>query len=327
MKNLLPWPAKIAAKIVLSRIPVPFSTWRRIGVFRHGHMNTGSYALEVFRTHCRRLAGGVDAGVDALSGKTVMELGPGDSIATGLLAHLHGAAASVLIDSDAYAERNPAIYETMLDEWEAEGLSSSRLRGCATFELLCERSGTRYLHNGLDSLAALPDGAVDLGFSNAVLEHIRLADFEPMLTELRRVLSSPDGAWSHTVDLRDHLGGALNNLRFSRRLWESRFFAESGFYTNRIRYRQMLSMFERAGFVVDVLQTTRFPALPTLRIRMWKPFRDCAEEDLLVSSFNIVLRPHPGGPDGLVSPDVLGAAGRTQVDELAFSGWWMTFQR
>ena len=38
----------------------------------------------------------------------------------------------------------------------------------------------------------------------------------------------PGGLCSHVVDLKDHLGGALNNLRFSQRVWESRTMAGSG---------------------------------------------------------------------------------------------------
>jgi len=44
---------------------------------------------------------------------------------------------------------------------------------------------------------------------------------------------------SHRVDLRDHFGSALNNLRFSDKKWELDWIANSGFYTNRIRLQEM----------------------------------------------------------------------------------------
>lgn len=50
--------------------------------------------------------------------------------------------------------------------------------------------------------------------------------------ELGRVLK-PDGICVHRVDLNDHLGGCLNNLRFTDAIWESVLFRESGFYANR----------------------------------------------------------------------------------------------
>ena len=55
VKHLVPWWAKIAAKLVLSRVPVPFSFWRQVGIFRHGRMNQGRHALRIFRKHCKRL--------------------------------------------------------------------------------------------------------------------------------------------------------------------------------------------------------------------------------------------------------------------------------
>ena len=271
------WLLKIAAKLVLSRLPVPFSVWRRIGIFRPGDMNTGTYAIGVFRTHLK---------THPLTGETVLELGPGDSIATGLLAHMYGAAETVLIDHAALAITKPADYEAMLEDWATAGLPVSSLRGCATFDELCARSRTRYMVGGLDSLSALPTASVDFAFSHAVLEHVRLAEFAPLLAELRRVIR-PGGLCSHVVDLKDHLGGALNNLRFSQRVWESRTMAGSGFYTNRIRYRQMIAAFERAGFAVDVQTVDRFDALPTPRSWMATPFADLEDNDLIVSGFKV----------------------------------------
>src|SRR5688572_16045409 len=76
----VPWWAKIAAKIVLSRLPLPYGFWQRIGLFRHGCMDNSGYARTVFDTHVERagLAG-------KLRGKTVVELGPGDSVATAVV--------------------------------------------------------------------------------------------------------------------------------------------------------------------------------------------------------------------------------------------------
>ena len=57
---------------------------------------------------------------------------------------------------------------------------------------------------------------------------------------------------SHQIDLRDHLGGGLNNLRFSDSLWESNFFVKSGFYTNRISFDKMISIFENISFKYEI---------------------------------------------------------------------------
>lgn len=102
---------------------------------------------------------------------------------------------------------------------------------CAALESL----NATYLNRGLESLKTVPDGAVDLVFSQAVLENVRLADFANLAIEMRRVLK-PNGVASHEIDFRDHLQDALNNLRFPWRKWESEFMARSGSDTNRLRW-------------------------------------------------------------------------------------------
>ena len=126
-------------------------------------------------------------------------------------------------------------------------------------------------------------------FSQAVLEHVRADDFDETMRECRRILK-PGGTFSNQVDLRDHLGGALNNLRFRRARWESNLFVRSGFYTNRIRYSDMLTRFRAAGFHVERVQTVRWEKLPTPRKVLAPEFQGLTDEELRVSSFFVVLR-------------------------------------
>ena len=65
-------------------------------------------------------------------------------------------------------------------------------------------------------LAHLPTNSVDFCLSNAVLEHVPKRDLALVAAELFRVLNR-NGICVHRVDLKDHLGGGLNNLRFSGR--------------------------------------------------------------------------------------------------------------
>jgi SAM-dependent methyltransferase len=121
-----------------------------------------------------------------------------------------------------------------------------------------------YGTSGLTSLRAIPDKSVDFVWSHTVLQHVRRAEFLETMRELRRVLRA-DGISSHWVDLQDCLGGALNNLRFRESVWESPFVAKCGFYTNRIRYSEMLALFKEAGFEPEVVHLTRWDRLPTSR--------------------------------------------------------------
>ena len=110
-----------------------------------------------------------------------------------------------------------------------------------------------------------------------------------MLRELR-CIQRHDGVSSHRVDLKDHLGGALNNLRLQERTWESDFMSNSGFYTNRIRSTEMLDLFRVAGFRANVISVERWAQVPTPRHKMAAPFRGLPEEELTVSSFDVLLQ-------------------------------------
>ncbi len=279
----LPWWGKIGAKIVLSRLPFGYAVWQRLRLFRHGDMDSGSYALEVFDFHIRRarLLG-------QLAGKTILELGPGDSVATALTAAAYKARA-ILVDTGPYARMDMGNYQTQLRHMINQAIKGPDIGHCKNIGEMLEVCGATYLTNGLKSLEELPDHSVDLVFSHAVLEHVRHADFTATMAECRRILK-PGGAFSNQVDLKDHLSGALNNLRFSERIWESDLFSKSGFYTNRIRYSKMLQMFRDAGFTIEALEKKSWNHLPTKREKLAEPFRTLPEDELCVSDFTVLLR-------------------------------------
>jgi SAM-dependent methyltransferase len=279
----IPWWAKIGAKLVLSRLPFAYVVWQRLGVFRHGQMDSCDYALRIFHTHV------ANAGLqDRLGGKTVLELGPGDSISTAIIAAAYGARA-ILVDSGNYVRADVAPYRELQRVLAEKGLPAPSVDDRADVAAILDRCGARYLTQGLQSLAQVETASVDMIFSHAVLEHVRRREFLQTMQECRRILK-PGGVCSHQVDLRDHLGGALNNLRFSDQLWESEFFARSGFYTNRISFGQMPSLFSQAGFSVELSDVRRWSSLPTPRRRLAPQFRQVPDEDLLVSGFEVLLR-------------------------------------
>ena len=73
-------------------------------------------------------------------------------------------------------------------------------------------------------------------------------------------------------------------------MWESALFSKSGFYTNRIRFREMNGIFKQAGFKCTLLRVTRWEQLPTPRVKMDPAFRQLSDDDLLVRSFDILLK-------------------------------------
>lgn len=284
MKSAIPWWLKVAAKLILARTPVPYHVWNKLGMFKHGSMGRPDYAMGVFRSHLGL------AGLDGRSAYTCLEIGPGDSVSSAMIAHAMGAARCWLVDTSAFAQSDMTVYHNMARHIEELGLVPPPVAAMASVETLLVYCNTTYLTGGVDSLRTIPDGSVDFLWSHAVLEHIRRHDFDVLLYEMRRVLRQDGGVASHTVDLQDHLGGALNNLRFPEWLWEADWFARSGFYTNRIGCAEMMARFRTASFAAELRSRRNFAALPTPRTKLARPFRDRPEDDLRVAGFDVVLR-------------------------------------
>ncbi len=282
LKQHVPWQIKIVAKIMLARLPLSYSFWQRLSIFKHGTKRP-EYAFEALCRHFGQVQFPRKAG-----GFVGLELKPGDSLFSALIAKALGASKVYLVDVAAYAGTDPTRYRKMAAYLSEQGLRIEEFENCRTTEEFLVACSADYLTAGLASLKELPTAAVDFIWSHNVLEHIRRDQFLPMLRELRRI-QRQDGVSSHRVDLRDHVGGALNNLRFQERTWESDFMSSSGFYTNRIRYTEMLKLFREAGFEVEVTNVDRWAQVPTACHKMAAPFRDLSEEELTVSGFEVLL--------------------------------------
>ena len=172
---------------------------------------------------------------------------------------------------------------------EGQGHDISSFSEFSTVDQMLEQSTCCYLTDGLASLKTIPDASVDFIWSQAVLEHVRKDIFFETISELRRVLKD-DGVCSHQVDLKDHLGGSLNNLRFNEGIWESNFFSSSGFYTNRIRFYKMLDIFKECGFNSNVIKTKHWKNLPIKKTMLSKEFSSLSKKDFIVQGFHVVLK-------------------------------------
>lgn len=279
----IPWFLKIPIKIVFARLPVRYDAWRRLNLFRAGGMDNPQTAYEVYRMHCQA------AGFDKRKGYTVLELGPGDSMLTALFAKSAGAAGSILVDQSALASARPGLFTAASAMLRRIDKPAPDLGGADSTGAILERLNCRYMTGGLESLKALPDGSVDFVFSNAVIEHVRKNDFAETARQLYRVMAD-DGVASHWIDYRDHLGLALNNMRFSEAVWESDFMVKSGFYTNRMPAHEIHAQFARAGFSVEVRDTVPWPrGLPTPKAAMSEPFASMDDDALMVMTNWLLL--------------------------------------
>ncbi len=278
IKQITPWWAKIVGKIVLSRLPLQYTLWRQLDIFKHGSMLNPDYATRVFLRHYEHAMSHLQ------SEYSLLEFGPGDSLSTALLGADHGARRIWLVDAGAFAERDITKYAPLQEKLSKNWVHKHFID---TDEML-RATNTTYLTDGLRSLKTIPDMSVDFIFSQAVLEHVYLSEFELIIKELFRIQTSR-GVASHRIDLRDHLGNSLNSLRFTEKIWESSLFVRSGFYTNRLRASQIIEIIQRAGYQLLDLKFDTWSTLPLDKSKLAYPFALMSDTELLIHGMYILL--------------------------------------
>jgi ubiquinone/menaquinone biosynthesis C-methylase UbiE len=157
-----------------------------------------------------------------------------------------------------------------------------------SFDELLAAFNIRYLTKGLSSLRQLKDRSIDFWFSEAVLEHVRVDEFDATIRECFRVMR-PGARGSHVVDDKDHLQAGLNNMRFARRTWEKPWMASSGFYTNRLRHSDVTASLKSAGFEVISDRPNRWTEIPIARQALAKEFRHYDDDTLRIREAAIVV--------------------------------------
>lgn len=278
------WAFKIILKLVLSRIPLPYRFWRSIGLFRHGRADLLNYSIKIYNLHIKR------AFPDGLpSDSVILELGPGDSVLSALLAYTSGVKQIYLVDAGEFCRKEVSFYIEMAKQMSAKGLFVPDLTDAKSFQDVLKACNAKYLTDGVFSLRSIPSNTVDFIWSHSVLEHVRKHELHHTLNELRRVMKS-GGLSSHNVDYQDHLDFSLNNLRFSEKIWESSLFVNSGFYTNRVPAIKLHDMFKESGF--DVLQEEfgKWTKLPLPRNLIHNEFCAFTDRELLNRTSSVLLK-------------------------------------
>jgi len=255
------------------------------------------YALSVFATYVRPVQGGVAA----LHGKTVLELGPGNNLATCLCMASFGARTYVVDRYPApwFGDYHSKLYASVRDELRRRFPDAN----AAPFDLCLEFQG--HPSGSVSQLAcpaekiALPDASVDFTFSCAVLEHV--SDAALSARELARI-TRPGGMAVHQVDFRDHrdfsrpLEYLLLGCDEFGKLFDS-CHAECG---NRIRPAELSRFLTEAGFGILRMHGNCQPEpayladfLPRLRAAVDSEYRDLPEEELRESGALVIARRNP----------------------------------
>ena len=285
IRHKMPWWARIALKLVLSRIPLRYSVWQLLHLFRHGAMDDPGYAISVFEAHWNASRPNMNSCPDV-----AIELGPGDSLASAVIAYAHGIDCIKLVDAGPFAQTNMDLYHRTAEALAARGLRHCELGDAVDVAQMLRHCGGEYLTEGVASLERLPPNFVGWIWSQAVLEHIRLEDVDRLIAAMRRIMRKGAIA-SRRIDLKDHLGGGLNSLRFGTIFWERNEFAfRSGFYTNRLRARDWLQKFETGGFEIISTEIRRWETVPLDRAKLASEFQDLPDSELKISGIDLLLR-------------------------------------
>lgn len=278
------WPFKILVKLTLAAVPARHKILRKIGIFKHGCMDDVSYAHKIFTQHEKA------AFKEKMpEGLCVLELGPGDSVTSALMASARNVSKIYLSDAGSYATQDVDFYKHTAEKLKTDyGLTPQDISTVDNFDDMLKLLKAKYLTNGVVGLVGIPDNSVDYIWSHSVLEHVRKADFKVTMGHLARILK-PGGMISHNVDLMDHLNHGLNNLRFPESIWENDYFAGAGFYTNRMGYSESLKIMTAAGLTLLETETGRWPTLPIKRSSLNRAFKDIPEDELRVRTYRVLL--------------------------------------
>lgn len=272
IRTVIPWWIKFYLKIIVTHLPV-YKLFALFNLSKHGLMDSSEYAKGVFQSHLAETK---------LNNPTAfLELGCGDSLASGIIGFYRGFSKSYLVDSGPYENASMEFYKNLIVELNNEFQKNEPFEFNSK-EALFNHFRITYMTEGLHSLKSIPSLEVDLIFSHAVLEHVSRSEFGPIMSEFKRILKS-DGFMSHTVDFKDHLASSLNNLRFSPWFWESGLIRKSLTYTNRLRPSEVLHIVESVGFQMTYLTKQKWEKLPLDRKKFHKAFQSFSDDDLITN--------------------------------------------
>jgi hypothetical protein len=275
MKKGIPWPFKVATKLAFGALRVNYQALKKRGLVEHGKMEQQDFARSVYRRHVTEVMQGSRAR------GCLLELGPGDSVATGFLARAAGFDSAWLVDAGPFATMEPAH----LDQ-----LASALAPGLARFDpattpAQCQQQladlGIHYETAGVQSLALVPDASVQHSFSNTVLQHVHRAEVPRLAAELGRA-HAPGSLSSHLIKFSDHFSGGFLNKRLPDRVMESGLVKRANLYTNRLGADELGYWFKEAGLhIVHVALDFADETLASRQVTDLAQLREAASRQIL----------------------------------------------
>jgi SAM-dependent methyltransferase len=212
------------------------------------------YARQVRATLDRLRVRRAFLGDERIRGAALLEVGSGREFGLALLLLALDARRVVNVEIEPYRFiDDAAFYRALVEAAAAEGLSIGwPPRGLLPRGAAAVAPDTALVTLYLGRSAAAipePDGSIDVSFSVAVLEHVRLSDMPAVARELAR-LTRPGGTGIHRVDFVDHYhrhDDPFRFLRLSHREYEW-MYSNRYSYSNRLRMDDFERIFRAAGF-------------------------------------------------------------------------------
>jgi cyclopropane fatty-acyl-phospholipid synthase-like methyltransferase len=202
-------------------------------------------------------------GLGDLTGKTVIEIGPGDNLGLALCSIANGASSVVALEKFATVQQSPELQAAIYRHFD--------YRGTAVPSLVVK------------SFEEYDGPPVDLIYSVDVLENVD--DVPRAFKEMARLLK-PGGKAIHAIDFCGHnafMGTGLGFLTCPEWLYQS---LHSHLVTsNRVRYGEVLRAIETAGMHfshVQILERATDAHVESIRPRLQKRWRDFPASDLRI---------------------------------------------
>lgn len=257
-------------------------------------MDVAGYFQRCFDDYFRQLNIELAAIPAWLSGKTLLEYGPGDVPGVALLMVAHGAEKVWCVDRFPMmrlSAKNVAVLHDLLGRLSGESLQ--RARACFVHDgdpnsgFNPDRIEYRVRASGLSKLKH----CADLVYSRAVLEHVD--DLQATYADMKASLT-PDGVAIHLIDLKSHglhKSNPLDFLAYPGWMWNL-MFSHKG-VPNRWRRVHHLEAAEQAGLHLTKLETIASANpmdITQARPHLASEFRNLDDEDLACLGFWFVAQ-------------------------------------
>jgi SAM-dependent methyltransferase len=271
IKDMIPWRLRLKMQEFL--VSHPKSVFRTV----RQHPSMPESIRQTYVDHMDKL------GIRNLKGKTLCEVGVGDNLEHAFHAYADGAEKTYLMEifkcdkSWSKVDSKGLLSEEQIKDEQCKNLILPDEQ--EIWDDYLKRINCVFMTEGLKSYKELPDSSIDVMFSEAVFEHIRFEVFDEVMNEMYRICK-PGAMCSHVIDLRDHLGGGINQLRFSEEKWETDIHKRMECYVNRLRCSEIVERMQRAGFTVERVEAKKWDALPVARKKLAEPYRNMDDHEL-----------------------------------------------